>query len=253
MRLKNKVAVITGAGSGIGKATALLFAREGAKVVVADMNERAGHETVAAIKETGGEATFIQVNVTSAAEVQVLVEQTVATYDRLDIIYNNAGIQIKGTAESMTEEDWDKVMAINVKGVWLGCKYALPQMKKQGGGVIVNTASGAALIGTRENVAYCASKGAVLQITRQVALDYAAHGVRVNAVAPGVVDTPLMAPVWHTMGDVEAAKETVGSRHPMGRLAQPEEIAKAVLFLASDESSFSTGSCLVVDGGYTAQ
>lgn len=253
MRLAGKVAVITGAGSGIGRATATLFAREGARVVVADMSEGGGRETVALIQAAGGEALFVKVDVTRAADVEAMVAAAVEQFGRLDILYNNAGIQIKGTATAMTEEAFDKVMAVNVKGVWLGCKYAIPQMERQGGGVIVNTASGAALIGTRENVAYCASKGAVLQLTRQIALDYAAAGIRVNAVAPGVVDTPLMAPVFEQMGNVAQAKEATGSRHPLGRLAQPEEIAKAVLFLASDESSFSTGSCLVVDGGYTAQ
>lgn len=253
MRLAGKVAVITGAGSGIGRATAVLFARESAKVVVADMSEAGGRETVSMIQEAGGQALFVQVDVTRAADVEAMVRAAVEQYGRLDILYNNAGIQIKGTATGMTEEAFEKVMAVNVKGVWLGCKYAIPQMERQGGGVIVNTASGAALIGTRENVAYCASKGAVLQLTRQIALDYAAAGIRVNAVAPGVVDTPLMAPVFAQTGNTAQAKEMTGARHPLGRLAQPEEIAKAVLFLASDDSSFSTGSCLVVDGGYTAQ
>lgn len=253
MRLAGKVAVITGAASGIGRATAALFAREGARLVLADVNEQTGEELAETFRAQGGEAVFVQTDVTSEADVQRMVAAAVERFGRLDILFNNAGIVRRSPVAECTLEEWEQVFAVNVRGVFLGCKHAVPVMQKQGGGVIVNTGSGASFIASPNSPAYTASKGAVLQLTKQVAVDYAKDGIRVNAVCPGVVDTPLMAPAFARGGDTEAGKAAFAAKHPLGRLAKADEVAKAVLFLASDESSFSTGSALMVDGGYTAQ
>jgi NAD(P)-dependent dehydrogenase (short-subunit alcohol dehydrogenase family) len=248
-KLEGKVALITGAGSGIGRATALLFAKEGAKVAVADFVPAGGQETVRRIKEAGGEAIFIRVDVSKAAEVERMVKTAVDTYGRIDILHNNAGIQgpFAPVAE-LTEEDWDRVINTNLKGVFLGTKYAIPVMLNQGGGIIINTTSAGGLVGIPAVAAYCASKGGVIQLTRSTALEYAKQNIRVNCICPGGTQTPMMEP-WIPVD--EAAREAFMQALPAGRMIQPEEIARAALFLACDDSSSAIGSVLVVDRGWT--
>jgi NAD(P)-dependent dehydrogenase (short-subunit alcohol dehydrogenase family) len=250
-RLAGKVARITGAGNGMGRAASLLFAGEGARVVVADALDQSGHETVEAIADAGGEATFVHVDVTDENEVAAMVEFTVATFGGLDVLYNNAGI-MPGDDGGTTETGvptWDRVMAVNLRGVWLGCKHGIPAMVDSGGGSIVNVASFVALMGAATpQIAYTASKGGVLAMSREIAVEWARRGIRCNALCPGPVDTPLLAEL---MSDPEWARRRL-VHIPMGRPAQAEELAKAALFLASDDSSYMTGSALVVDGGITA-
>jgi NAD(P)-dependent dehydrogenase (short-subunit alcohol dehydrogenase family) len=251
MRLQGKVAIITGAGSGIGRATALLFAREGARVVVADYAAEGGEETVRLIKEAGGEATFVKVDVSKAADAQKMVQAAIDSYGKLDILYNNAGIEGPwAPTEDVAEEDWDRVLSINLKGVFLGSKYAIPEMLKQGGGVIINTASVAGLIAVTNMPAYCASKGGVVLLTKAMALENAAKRIRINCICPGAIRTPMFGRL--TLDKV-ATEKAFCDGHPIGRCGTPEEIAYPALYLASDESSFITGTALVVDGGWTAQ
>lgn len=253
MRLADKVSVVTGAGSGIGRAAALLFAREGASVVVADLDREAAEATAQMIRGAGGEARAVEVEVSSAASVQRMFHETIASYGRLDVLVNNAGYGFAATVEQTEEADWDRLMAVNLKGVYLGCKYAIPLMRRQGGGVIVNTASVVAVVGIENRAAYCASKGGVAALTRAMALDHVRDGIRVNCVAPGTVETPYFRGIFARSPDPAALRKELEARHPMGRLATPEEIASAILYLASSESSFMTGSMLVVDGGMTAR
>lgn len=246
-RLRNKVAVITGAASGIGRAIALLFSREGAKVVVGDINELGGHAVVETIRQQGGEALFVHVDVTKAAEVQRMMDQTVRTYGRIDILVNNAGIGHRAPVHECSEQDWDRVIAINLKGVFLGCKYAIPVMLHQGEGTIINMASGAGLVGTVRSPAYCASKGGVVLLTRQMAIDYARHNIRINAICPGAVDTPLMEVVYREISeDLEEAKRIYQERLPRGSLLAPEEVAHVALYLASEETRFMTGNPFMI-------
>jgi len=252
-RLADKICVITGGGSGIGQATALCFAAEGAKVVVADINPGAASETSRLIEKNGAAALAVTVDVTQAASVQKMLHRAVEIFGRIDVLVNNAGLGFAATVEETDEADWDRLMAVNLKGVFLGCKYVVPIMRRQGGGVIVNTASVLALVGVQDRAAYCASKGGVAALTRAVALDHVRDGIRVNCVAPGSVETPYWTDIFAKSNDVAALRKNLEQRHPMERLARPEEIAKAVLFLASDESSFCTGSTLVVDGGWAAR
>ena len=252
-RLADKICVITGGGSGIGQATALCFAAEGAKVVVADINPNAASETSRLIEKNGAAALAVTVDVTQAASVQKMLHKAVEVFGRIDVLVNNAGFGLAATVEETDEADWDRLMAVNLKGVFLGCKYVVPIMRRQGGGVIVNTASVLALVGVQDRAAYCASKGGVAALTRAVALDHVRDGIRVNCVAPGSVETPYWTDIFAKSNDVAALRKNLEQRHPMERLARPEEIAKAVLFLASDESSFCTGSTLVVDGGWAAR
>jgi len=252
-RLADKICVITGGGSGIGQATALCFAAEGAKVVVADINPNAASETSRLIEKNGAAALAVTVDVTQAASVQKMLHKAVEVFGRIDVLVNNAGFGLAATVEETDEADWDRLMAVNLKGVFLGCKYVVPIMRRQGGGVIVNTASVLALVGVQDRAAYCASKGGVAALTRAVALDHVRDGIRVNCVAPGSVETPYWTDIFAKSNDVAALRKNLEQRHPMERLARPEEIAKAILFLASDESSFCTGSTLVVDGGWAAR
>ena len=252
-RLADKICVITGGGSGIGQATALCFAAEGAKVVVADINPGAASETSRLIEKNGAAALAVTVDVTQAASVQKMLHKAVEIFGRIDVLVNNAGFGLAATVEETDEADWDRLMAVNLKGVFLGCKYVVPIMRRQGGGVIVNTASVLALVGVQDRAAYCASKGGVAALTRAVALDHVRDGIRVNCVAPGSVETPYWTDIFAKSNDVAALRKNLEQRHPMERLARPEEIAKAILFLASDESSFCTGSTLVVDGGWAAR
>ena len=248
--VEGKVAVVTGAASGIGRATAQLFAKEGAKVVVDDINVEGGEETVLMIKEAGGEAFFFKGDVRIAADMEAMVQKTVDTYGRLDCAHNNAGIigDLALTADC-SEENWDDVVNTIMKGVWLGMKYEIPQMLKQGEGCIVNTASAGALCGLPYTPAYCAAKAGVIQLTKTTALEYAEHGIRINAVCPAGTLTPLLRAF--TLGD--PATETMRARMiPLGRLAMPEDIAKVVVWLCSDGAGFVTGTPMLVDGGMVA-
>jgi NAD(P)-dependent dehydrogenase (short-subunit alcohol dehydrogenase family) len=250
-RLGGKVALVTGGASGIGRATALTFAREGAKLIIADMNVDGGQQTVHMITEQGGEAIFVKTDVSKAVEVQALISKAVETYGRLDCAHNNAGISGGGralTAEYL-EETWHHVIAVNLTGVWLCMKYAIPQMLHQGGGVIVNTASVAGLIGGAGNSAYDASKHGVIGLTKTAALEYAKQGIRVNCVCPGYIQTPMTA---RGMNDPERMARIIASE-PMGRVGTPEEVAEAVVWLCSDAASFVTGHTMTVAGGYVAQ
>ena len=252
-KIEGKVAVITGSASGMGRATALLFAREGAKVVVADWD--AGGQAVAdQIAAEGGAAIFVKIDVSKPEDVEALVNKAVATFGRLDIMYNNAGIEdeLKPTAEC-TLENWHRVLSINLSGVFYGMKFAIAQMLRQGGGgVVINTASAAALVGIPYQPAYTASKGGVLQLTKAAALEYARDGIRVNAICPGGVATGLTARMGQSMTP-EIAQIMARNTPPMARIGQPEEIAAMALFLASDDSSFCTGAPFIVDGGMVAQ
>ena len=248
--LDGKVALVTGAASGIGRATALTFAREGAKLIIADMNENGGQQTVHLITENGGDATFVQVNVANATEVQAMISKVVDTYGRLDCAFNNAGI-LSGrrvlTAE-YPEDVWQQVLAVNLTGVLLCMKYELQQMLQQGGGTIVNTASISGLVGFGD-AAGIASKHGVVGLTKAAALEYAKSGIRVNCVCPGVIRTPMMTPA---MSDPERLAR-MQAAVPIGRVGEPEEIAEAVVWLCSDAASFVTGHTMTVDGGYVAQ
>ena len=250
-RLAGKVVIITGAATGIGRAAAELFADEGARLVVADYAEEAGRATVAAIEAGGGEAAFVAVDVSDEPQVAAMVEFAVSTYGGLDVLYNNAGIfpADDGGATETSVSTWDRVMDVNLKGVWLGCKHGIPAMIATGGGSIVNVASFVAHMGAATpQIAYTASKGGVLSLTREVAVEHARSGIRANALCPGPVETPLLAEL---MSDPDRrARRLV--HIPMGRLGRAEELAKAALFLASDDSSFMTGASLLVDGGITA-
>jgi NAD(P)-dependent dehydrogenase (short-subunit alcohol dehydrogenase family) len=250
-RLTGKVALITGAGSGIGRVAAELFASEGAAVVVADVVGDAAEATVHAITSTGAKAAAVTVDVADEGQVAAMVETAVGTFGGLHVLFNNAGIfpGDDGGVLDTPPSTWDKVMQVNLKGVWLGCRAAVPAMIDSGGGSIVNVASFVALMGAATaQVAYTASKGGVLAFTREMAVEYARAGIRANALCPGPIDTPLLAEL---MSD-PVRKQRRMVHIPMGRLGRPEEIARAALFLASDESSFMTGSALVVDGGITA-
>lgn len=250
-KISGKVAIITGAASGIGKATAILFAQEGAKVVVADVVDKLGEETVKMIKESGGKAVFVHADVSKAEDVKNMVKTAVDTYGRLDIIFNNAGIEgTTADTANYPENVFDKVIAINLKGVWLGIKYAVPELLKSGGGSIINTSSVAGLIGFAGLSAYNATKGGIIQLTKTAALEYAKQNIRVNCIAPGVIETPMVDRALKGQPEAKAAFIQI---EPVGRFGKPEEVAKAALFLASDDSSFVTGTVLTVDGGLTAQ
>src|SRR5215467_14807636 len=250
-RLDGKVALVTGGASGIGRATALTFAREGAKLIVADMQEDGGQQTVHMIAEQGGTAIFVQTDVTQAAAVEALISQAVQTYGRLDCAHNNAGISGGGRAltAEYAEDTWQQVLAVNLTGVWLCMKYEIPQMLHQGSGAIVNTASVAGLMGGRGLAAYVASKHGVVGLTKTAALEYAQQGIRVNCVCPGVIHTSMTA---RGLSDPERRARIIASE-PMGRVGTPEEVAEAVVWLCSDAASFVTGHTMTIDGGFVAQ
>lgn len=247
--LKDKVALITGGASGIGRASALLFAQEGAAVVIADIDDASGQSAVAEIESMDGRAIFIHCNVTQATDCQAAVENSVTAFGGLDILFNNAGIIRRTHLLNTSEEDWDLVMAVNVKSVFLMSKFALPHMIAAGGGTIINTSSGWGLKGGANAVSYCASKGAVTNLTRAMAIDLGAHNIRVNALCPGDTDTPMLRNEAQQLGESEAAFLADAADRPLRRYAQPLEIAQAALFLASDAAGYVTGTALVVDGG----
>ena len=249
MRLEGKVALISGGARGMGAAEARLFAREGARVAVGDLLEEEGARLESEIAEAGGDCIFIRLDVTSEESWANAVELTVSRYGRLDVLVNNAGVYQKARVEDTTLEGWDRVMAINAAGPFLGTKAAVPAMRDSGGGSIVNISSTAGLVGSLHSTAYTASKGAVRLLTKATAVQYAGDGIRANSVHPGPIDTDMLAAVY---SDPEERRRRV-SRIPMGREGTVEEVAYGVLFLASDESSFMTGSELVIDGGATAQ
>lgn len=253
MRLKGKVAVVTGGGSGIGHQTCKVFAREGAYAVVADRSVEAARKVAAEIAEAGGRGEACALDVTKAAQIEAVLSGVAKRQGKLDILVNNAGYGIAGTVVDTSEEDWDALMAVNVKGVFLGCKYAIPIMARQGGGVIVNTASTVARVGITNRAAYVASKGAVAALTRAMALDHVGSNIRINAVAPGTIESPYFHEIFRNSNDAVALRASLEARQAMSRLGKPIEIANAILFLASDEASFCTGSTLFADGGWTAR
>ncbi len=250
-RLDGKVALITGAGNGMGRCAAELFASEGARIIVADFDEQLGAGTVVAITDTGAEAAFVKVDVSNADQVAAMIAFAVQEFGGLHVLYNNAGIfpADDGGVTETPESTWERVMDVNLKGVWLGCKYGVPAMLDSGGGSIVNVASFVAIVGAATaQIAYTASKGGVLSMTREIAVEYARQGIRANSLCPGPIATPMLEEL---MSDPDRRQRRM-VHIPMGRLGQAEELAKAALFLASDESSFMTGASLVVDGGITA-
>ena len=247
--LEGKRALITGGASGIGKASALLFAKEGAAVSVADRDTVGGEETVREIEEREGQALFVATDVTRAEDCKIAVQRTVTRFGGLDLLFNNAGIIIRRSVEELDEADWDRVMAVNSKSVFLMSKFAIPAMRSSGGGTIINTSSGWGLVGGAKAAAYCASKGAVVVLTKAMAVDCGPDGIRVNCLCPGDTDTPLLRDEARQLAAPESSFLADAARRPLGRVGSPEDIARAALFLASDASSYITGTTLVVDGG----
>ncbi|PJF22220.1 MAG: short chain dehydrogenase [Phototrophicales bacterium] len=251
MTLQGKVAIVTGGASGIGRASAIKLAAAGAQVIVSDLNQQGGQETIAMIHDAGGEAIFTRCDVTKAHDVQAMVDLAVQTYGRLDIALNNAGVGgMMQAVHEVDESTWDFVMNVNLKGVWLCMKYQIPQMLASEGGSIINVASLAGLVGFRGNAPYSASKFAVIGLTKSAALEYATKGIRVNAICPGFVETPMVTTM---VEEVPQMQSTVQRSAPMRRLGRPEEIADMVVFLADDTASFITGQAIALDGGASAQ
>ncbi|MEW6230343.1 MAG: SDR family oxidoreductase [Bacillota bacterium] len=253
MNLTGKVAIITGGGLGIGRATAVLFAREGARVAIFDIDSASAEETTRLVREAGGEGLFFEVDVSDPTSVQVAVDQVERAFGKIDILVNNAGIYKKGNLLETSLEDWNRILAINLTGVFLCSKYCVERMARNGGGVIVNVASEAGLVGIKDQIAYNVSKGGVIALTRSAAVDFAERDIRVNCICPGTTETPLVAEAIRREADPGAVRRSLESCRPANRLGRPEEIARAILFLASDDVSYATGSILAVDGGYTAQ
>jgi NAD(P)-dependent dehydrogenase (short-subunit alcohol dehydrogenase family) len=251
-RLQEKIAIVTGGAMGIGRAAALALAHEGAKVVIGDLDSGA-EEVVAEIAFSGGEAAFVRTDVGTSRDVEALVQSAVERYGRLDILFNNVGVAIAGSVVELSEDDWDRVININLTGVWRGMKYAIPEMLKSGGGSIINTSSVQSLIGFPGWSGYAASKGGINALTQQAAVEYATHKIRINAIAPGTIMTSMNSRIFDTLDDPQPLIDSWNSMHALGRFGQPEEVAAAVVFLASDEASFITGECLRVDGGMTVK
>ena len=249
-KLDGKVAIVTGAASGIGRATAILFASEGAKVVLADWDERQGSRVADELREAGHDAVFVRVDVSRPEDVEGMISTAVERYARLDVLFNNAGIEgEQAPTADCTLENWERVINVNLKGVFLGMKYGIPAMLKGGGGAIINNASVAGIVGFAGIPAYCASKGGVIQLTKAAALEYAKQGIRVNVICPGVIWTPM---VERFTAQSDETRKALESLEPVGRFGTPEEVARLALFLASDDSTFCTGAPFVVDGGFVA-
>ena len=257
MRLSEKVIIITGAASGIGRGTALIYAQEGAKVVVVDVDAKGGRDTTDSIQKRSGEAIFIEADLTVSEVAQGVVTEALKTYGKIDVLHNNAGILIFGDVIHCSEREWDYILAVNLKSAFLLSKYTVPEMIKAGAGSIINTASIGGMIGVENAAAYAASKGGIIQLTRSMALDYGSYNIRVNCICPGSIETPMLKHVWEVEGkdmgkDLDAMRKDYIQGRPLRKLGSPEDIAYAAVYLASDESRFVTGTCLVVDGGISA-
>jgi NAD(P)-dependent dehydrogenase (short-subunit alcohol dehydrogenase family) len=250
MRLEGKVAIVTGSASGLGRAIAVLFAQEGAKVVGADINVAGGQETAAMIAEAGGESVFVEADVTQAAACKRMVEAAVEEYGGVDVLVNNAGVEIRGGVLTLTEGEWDQMLAVDLKAIYLCSREAIPEMLKAGGGSIVNIASVLSFDVIPERAAYCAAKAGAIHLSKSIALDYGPQGIRCNALAPGAFHTALLEQSMIDSGDYEGTKEVLKNKSVFGRMGRLEELAQAAVFLASDESSFVTGSVLNCDGGW---
>ncbi|MDO9211162.1 MAG: glucose 1-dehydrogenase [Deltaproteobacteria bacterium] len=251
MRFRGKVVLITGAGVGIGRAAAVRFGKEGAKVAINSLTPTNGQETLRLLQEARGQGIYIQGDVSITADARRIVEETVKAFGRIDILVNNAGIVLPGRVDNISEEDWDRTIAVNLKGVYLVSKYTIPEMRKIGGGVIVLNASVVAIKGVKDRGAYTASKGGVLALTKAMAADYLSENIRVNCVCPGTTYTPSLERRIQAFADPEKARVDFIARQPMGRLGKDEEIAAAILFAASDEAAFMTGANIAIDGGMT--
>ncbi len=252
MRLKDKVAIVTGAAQGIGEGIARVFAREGATAVIADINDQRGEAVAAAIRQSGGRAGYLHADVTSESEIRGLIEQTVQEHRVLNIIVNNAGTAVVRSVEESTVEEWDRLMAVNVRSIFLTAKYAVPHLRRQGGGAILNVGSVSSLAGQQGTPCYCASKGAVLMLTRSLAVDYGPDKIRVNCLCPGITDTPLLRFHVGHAADAEAHLRQRLGRVPTGEMLYPEDMGRAAAFLCSDDARGITGAYLLVDGGYLA-
>jgi NAD(P)-dependent dehydrogenase (short-subunit alcohol dehydrogenase family) len=249
MQLANKVAIVTGGASGIGRAAALLFAREGAAVAMADVNAKAGQDVVNEIQKAGGRGFFESADVSTAGDCRRVAERTLREFGKIDILFNNAGIIRRATVLDLSEEDWDRVMAVNVKSIFLLSREVIPHIQKAGGGSIINTASGWGLTGGAKAAVYCASKGAVVLLTKAMAVDHGPQNIRVNCICPGDTDTGMLRSEAQQLGEASDRFLAEAAKRPLGRVGTADEIARAALFLASDASSFVTGTALVVDGG----
>jgi NAD(P)-dependent dehydrogenase (short-subunit alcohol dehydrogenase family) len=249
MKLQGKVAVVTGAGSGIGRASAVLFAKEGAQVIVADIRQDPGEETVRLIKDTGGEAHFVLTDVAKEQQIKSMVDQTISRWGRINILFNNAGLSLVKLLDETTEAEWDHLFGVNLKSMFFGVKYVVPHMRRQGGGVILNMGSISSMVGQLRTPAYVASKGAVLLLTKSIAADYCSENIRVNCLCPGITDTPALRAHIKAGGDPTVLFRERLARVPLGRFLSPEDIARAALYLVSDDSEGVTGIAHLVDGG----
>jgi NAD(P)-dependent dehydrogenase (short-subunit alcohol dehydrogenase family) len=253
MNFQGKVAVVTGAAKGIGRATAMAFAQSGAQVAILDMDKEGGEKVVQEIRQDHGEAMLLLTDISKEQDVQAAMEKTISSWGHIDILVNNAGVYFQANAVDTPQEAWNKVLAVNLTGAYLCTKYAVREMIKRGGGVVINVGSEAGLVGIKGQVAYNVSKGGIIALTRSCAVDFADMGVRVNCVCPGTTFTPLVQTAINRAPDPAAARRALEERRPLNRLGRPEEIAAAILFMASDEVGYATGAILSVDGGFTTQ